>query len=140
VGYKLFRAQIAVLINALIWVFILGRGGTLLPSPLRAVGLWVMFSTLNLHRLGAALLRASWAEHRAAGLRRQIVSTTLFAIVLACVGYSLFLNRVHLAEAAGASAFFGAVLNAISAPPASVALYPFRAVIAPVFAASVPEW
>ncbi len=29
IGYKLFRAQIAVLINALIWVFVLRRGGTI---------------------------------------------------------------------------------------------------------------
>ena len=54
IGYKLFRAQIAVLINSLIWVFVLRRGGTILPSPLRAISLWVLFSTLNLHRLGAA--------------------------------------------------------------------------------------
>ena len=32
IGYKLFRAQIAVLINALIWVFVLRRGGGPLPA------------------------------------------------------------------------------------------------------------
>src|SRR5439155_21876834 len=50
IGYKLYRAQIAVMFNALIWVFVLRRGGNFLPSPLRAIGIWALFSTLNLHR------------------------------------------------------------------------------------------
>src|SRR6185369_4419738 len=66
-GYKLFRAQIAVLLNALIWVFILRRGGTALHPVLRAISLWLLFSALNLHRLAAALVRSSWREHGAAG-------------------------------------------------------------------------
>ncbi|MEO6877179.1 MAG: putative ABC exporter domain-containing protein, partial [Gemmatimonadaceae bacterium] len=79
IKYKLFRAQITVLLNALVWVFLLRRGGTLLPSPLRAVGLWVLFSVLNLHRLGAALVRSSWREHGTAGARRHWASIVVFA-------------------------------------------------------------
>jgi ABC-2 type transport system permease protein len=140
IGYKLFRAQIVVLINALIWVFIIRRGGTALPSPLRAVGLWVMFSTLNLHRLGAALVRASWSEHRAAGARRHAISIALLGVVVAAVAYSLFLARQQLLAASGPSAMFGAALDALAIPPASVAMYPFRAVIAPTFARSIADW
>ena len=33
------------------------------------ISLWALFSTLNLHRLGAALVRSSWREHGGAGAR-----------------------------------------------------------------------
>ena len=84
IGYKLFRAQIAVLINSLIWVFVLRRGGTILPSPLRAISLWVLFSTLNLHRLGAALVRSSWREHGGIGAKRNRWSIFVFALIADC--------------------------------------------------------
>ena len=56
IRYKLFRAQIVVLLNALIWVFVLRKGGGPLPSFYRAISLWILFSTLSLHRLGAEAL------------------------------------------------------------------------------------
>jgi len=139
-AYKLFRAQIMVLINALIWVFILRRGGTELPSLLRALGLWVMFSTLNLHRLGAALVRASWTEHRAAALRKHAISIALFGILCFCVLYSLVQDRHRLLAAVGPMETFNVMLDAVAKPPASYALYPFRAVITPTFAKTVAEW
>jgi hypothetical protein len=139
-AYKLFRAQIMVLINALIWVFILRRGGTELPSLLRALGLWVMFSTLNLHRLGAALVRASWTEHRAAGVRKHAISIVLFVLLCLAVLYSLFEDRHRLLAAVGPMETFTVMLDAVAKPPASYALYPFRAVITPTFAKTVAEW
>ena len=139
-GYKLFRSQIIVLINALIWVFILRRGDTGLPSLFRAVGLWVMFSTLNLHRLGAALVRASWTEHRAAGVRAHAISAVLFALLVGSVIYSLFVQRQQLMTAPGPIETFTVVLDAMASVPASYALFPFHAVIAPTFAHSVAEW
>src|SRR5205085_1044679 len=86
IGYKLFRAQIAVLINALIWVFVLRRGGTALNPMLRALSLWMMFSTLNLHRLGSALVRSSWREHGRSGIRRHRWSILAFAAVGVGIG------------------------------------------------------
>jgi hypothetical protein len=139
-AYKLFRAQVLVLINALIWVFILRRGGTELPSGMRAFGLWVMFSTLNLHRLGAALVHSSWAEHRAAGFRRHALSVVLFAGLVFAVIYSLVMDRRALMAAPGPIETFTVVLDALAKPPASVALYPFLAVITPTFAHSTAEW
>jgi hypothetical protein len=139
-GYKLFRSQIVVLINALIWVFILRRGDTGLASLPRAAGLWVMFTTLNLHRLGAALVRASWSEHRRAGVRAHAISVVLFALVVGSVIYSLFVERQRLIDAPGPIETFTAVLDAMAMVPARYALYPFHAVIAPTFAHSVAEW
>ena len=77
IGYKLTRAQMAVIINVLIWVFILRRGGTVLPAAMRALAIWVLFSTLNLHRLGAALVRAGAGQAAEAALPVIVIATLL---------------------------------------------------------------
>lgn len=140
IAYKLFRAQFAVLFNALIWVFVLRRGGTELPSPLRAISLWVLFSTLNLHRLGAALVRSSWREHGAAGVRRHRASIVVFVAVGGAILAGLIGARHELWSGQGAGAFFTALGRVLATPPAFWGLYPFHLVVAPTFAHSVTEW
>lgn len=139
-GYKLFRAQIAVLINSLIWVFLLRRGGSSLPGVLRATAVWTLFSTLNLHRLGAALVRTSWREHAGAGLRRHWVSTAAFIFVGVAVLAGVAQHWHELVSAFGAGAFFTALGQALANPPASWGLFPFHLVVAPTFAHTVGEW
>jgi ABC-2 type transport system permease protein len=139
-GYKLFRSQIAVLVNSLIWVFVLRRGGSLLPGGLRAIAVWTLFSTLNLHRLGAALVRASWREHAGAGLRRHRVSIAAFVLVGLAVAGGIVQHRRELMTAFGAGGFFTALGDALASPPASWGLFPFHLVVAPTFAHSVREW
>jgi hypothetical protein len=140
IRYKLFRAQIVVSINALIWVFVLRRGGGPLPPILRAVSLWALFSTLNLHRLGAALVRSSWREHGTTGARRHRWSIAAFALIGAAVAANLIAHRAALANASGVGDFFAALASALASGPAVWALLPFHAVIAPTFAATIPEW
>lgn len=140
IGYKLFRAQIAVLINALIWVFVLRRGGTALHPLLRAMGLWMLFSTLNLHRLGAAIVRSSWREHGRTGVRRHRWSILAFGIVGAGIIVSLWQHRTGLRLGAGPGAFFSSLGLALSTPPASWVLTPFHLIVAPTFARNVTEW
>jgi hypothetical protein len=139
-GYKLFRAQIAVLINSLIWVFVLRRGGSSLPGLLRALAIWTFFSTLNLHRLGAALVRTSWREHARAGLRRHAWSIAAFVLVGLAVLSGLVQHRQELLPAFGSSAFFTALGRALASPPASWGLYPFHLVVAPTFAHTFGDW
>ena len=140
IGYKLFRAQIAVLINSLIWVFVLRRGGTILPSPLRAISLWVLFSTLNLHRLGAALVRSSWREHGGIGARRHRWSIFIFALIAIALIAGLIDGRRALIDAPDAGSFFTALGRTLASAPAIWGLYPFHLVVAPTFARSVAEW
>jgi ABC-2 type transport system permease protein len=140
IGYKLFRAQIAVLINALIWVFVLRRGGTALPPLLRAVSLWALFSTLNMHRLGAALVRSSWREHGGAGLKRNRWAALVFAVVGVALVWSLVEHRDSLAMSEGPGPFFRGLGSAFASAPASWALFPFHLVVAPTFAESAAEW
>ncbi|HEY9227062.1 MAG TPA: putative ABC exporter domain-containing protein [Gemmatimonadaceae bacterium] len=140
IGYKLFRAQIAVLINALIWVFVLRRGGSALHPMLRAISLWVLFSTLNLHRLGAALVRSSLREHGAPGVRRNRWSTIAFGVLGLALLVGLSNHREQLTAGQGIGHFFTALGAALAAPPASWALYPFHLVVAPTFAQTAAAW
>src|SRR5204862_2957904 len=55
IGFKLFRSQLVILFNAVIWVFVLRRSGSVLAAPLRFLATWMLFTNLSLHRLGAAV-------------------------------------------------------------------------------------
>ena len=81
IGYKLFRAQLTILINAAIFIFLLRRGVGFLPSGYRAISLWVLFTTLNFHRIGAALVRASWVEHQRHAFRRNLLPTLVLLTI-----------------------------------------------------------
>jgi hypothetical protein len=139
-GYKLYRAQVAVLINTLLWVFLLRRGNAHLPAVARALGIWVLFSTLNLHRLAAALVQSSWKEHGRAGIRRTIWSIAFFAFVIVTIVAGLVQNRTALTNTDDIGGFFLALTDVLSRAPASWGLYPFHIVIAPSFAMTVSEW
>ena len=111
IGHKLCRAQVAVLINAAIWVCVRRRGGNFLPSPLRAVGVWVLFSTLNLHRLGAALVQSSLKEHGRAAAKRNWWSIALFGFVGAALVSGVVVNRRELLYKPEIGEFFISVFH-----------------------------
>ena len=138
--YKLLRAQVGVLVNALIWVFVLRRGGTALPSPLRALSLWVLFSTLNLHRLGAALIWSAWREHGRAGFRRNRGAIVVCAALVGMLLAGLVAHRAEFAAAGRPGEFFGALGHVLATAPASIALYPMHLMVAPAFASSIGAW
>jgi hypothetical protein len=139
-GYKLYRAQVAVLINTLVWVFLLRRGNVHLPSAARALGIWVLFSTLNLHRLAAALVQSSWKEHGRVGFIRNIWSFAFFAFVVVTIIAGLVQGRAALSNADDVGGFFLALTNVLGRAPASWGLYPFHLVVAPSFAMTFGEW
>ena len=138
--YKLARSQIVILFNALIWVFILRRGGAALPAPLSAIGFWVLFTTLSCHRLAAALVRASSWEHGLRGVRRNWIPITVSAAIVVTIGWELFNGRHRFAGATYPEGFFATFASILSALPARIALYPFRAMLAPSFAHSPADW
>jgi ABC-2 type transport system permease protein len=139
-AYKLYRAQVAVLVNSLVWVFLLRRGNAHLPSYARALGIWVMFSTLNLHRLAAALVQSSWREHGRVGLKRNIWSIAFFVFVAATILVGLFQARQQLTGVDDMGGFFLALTDVLSRAPASWGLWPFHIVVAPTFAMTVRAW
>jgi ABC-2 type transport system permease protein len=141
VHFKLARLQVLIVLNVAIWTFLLG-GPRGLPVFQRAAALWVLLSTIALHRTGAALVRRSVAEHGTAGLRRRAVSLVLALVALAGAVSGLVAALPALATLGtdGGPALVRAADAAAAAPLASVLLAPFRLLVAPLTAPDSGGW
>ena len=134
VQFKLVRAQLVILVNILIWSVLLRRGGGGDLLLLRPVALWVLFSTMQMHRLGATLVRASAAEHGGAGLRRGLPGIAIVVALAATVAWT----GVRAWPDGGVTVeALGAWLERVREAPA---LLPFRLAVAPVFATDAAAW
>jgi hypothetical protein len=60
VRWKLWRAQVGILLNTVIWTVLLRGGGGEPAAWRRAGALWVLLSVVFLHRTGAALATGGW--------------------------------------------------------------------------------
>ena len=143
IGYKLFRAQLTILINAAIFIFLMRRGVGYLPSGYRAISLWMLFTTLNFHRVGAALVRTSWIEHKRHAFRQNLIPTLVLATVMVGVLVAAFDGWPAVMAVYRASGFFesiGAARGVIESAPAKYVLWPVHALVTPVFAMTVAEW
>jgi Putative ABC exporter len=138
--YKIVRGQLPLLFNVLIWVLLLDAGRTGIPFWARAAALWLLFATIFLHRLGSSLVRTAWAEHGAAGVRRNVLSLTVFAVIVVGVAASLVGHVAALRAAAGLSDRVAVLNSALAQLPARVVLWPFSALLAPLFANSLELW
>jgi len=139
-SYKLFRAQLVIFLNAVIWVFLLRRSGSVLAAPLRLLGTWMLFTNLSLHRLGAALVRTSLVEHGRAGLRRQAPAIVFGS--LAAVAVLLILRDAvpSIRAAQSGQALAQAIEGAASSTPAMLLLFVPRVIVGPSFAQTGGEW
>ena len=140
IAFKLFRSQLVILFNAVIWVFVLRRSGSVLAAPLRFIGTWMLFSNLTLHRLGAALVRTSLVEHGRAGIRRHLPAL-LLGTGSALAVFLILRDAVPAIRAArGAGDVTRAIEHAADLPAARVLLFLPRLMVAPSFAQSSAEW
>ncbi len=139
---KLVRMQIAILLNTLIFSVLLRGGGSSLEGWQRGLSLWMLFSTLALHRLGASIVHANAMEHVGKARRRLIVPLIVFGVVLVAVTYGVVTAwpMLRVASLSGIKALLLAVTDALRAPVPSAALWPVRAVLEPVFLGSGAKW
>ncbi|MEO8622301.1 MAG: putative ABC exporter domain-containing protein [bacterium] len=134
--YKLIRAQTAVLTTSILWLIIFHRSGS---GTARVVSSWIFLTTLSMHRLGVALLRASQAEHGAKGLRRHWLPITIFTTVVGVVVYELYAARTRFATAALGD-LGQVIVSEFSTGPLNWVLYPFRVAVAPMFTHATAAW
>jgi hypothetical protein len=140
IRWKLFRSQVLILINTLIWILVTRRTRTPLPIPLYVVSLWVLFTTLSLHRLGASLTRAGVLIHWKTGLRRLGLP-----LLLALTGIVLLIVPIvrrwpELDSHCCGVGFWSLLKSVLDQPPASIVFFAFRLVMTPVSAATVAQW
>lgn len=143
IRFKLARVQVVLLVSALLSSLLARRTGLgIAPSLLRAVAFWVCYGTLYLHRLGAALTRATLAERGSAGRWRR--TALVLAVVLAVGIPCLFVIRqwpfLSLGWQLGLPAFLTALGQVVDQPAVAVLLWPIRALLRPTVAPNLAEW
>jgi hypothetical protein len=139
VTYKIARTQLAILTTSIVWTIIFRQGSTPALALTHVVSYWVFLSTLNLNRLGVALIRSSSGAHGLRGAGRHWLPIALFTVVVAMVVVPIFGVRGQLA----ASRMHGVgdiLAGALASTSASVALFPFQLLLAPLGAAPGLAW
>ena len=142
IQFKLLHNQLLILFNALLWTLILSRERFGVSSLLRVIAIWVLLTTLSLHRLGASFVRTSLAEHGRFGARHRIVSLVVLGLVLVTVMWSIADALPGLVAARGDDPrhFLIALRDAANGPVPSVLTYPFRVLVRPLAAHSTTDW
>jgi ABC-2 type transport system permease protein len=140
VHFKLLRTQLVILFNTVLWTLLLSRERLGVSTWLRAASVWIILTTLSLHRLGASFVRTSLSEHGGAGARRRVVSLLLVAAF--AIADALAALQARPALSAGWDQGIGSFLSALAAvaegPIPTALLAPFRLLVAPL-AATTPE-
>ncbi len=128
---KLLRLQATMLGNALLWTALTSGGLDWATLARRALAFWVVLTTLQLHRIGAARVRSVAAIHPS--IRRAV---GLFGIALVA------LVPVVLSGAISTSApdLAGFLNQLASHPVARAILWPFVVVLRPLAASTAAEW
>ena len=142
IQYKLLRSQFVIMFNVLLWTVLLSRGWAGAEPWRRAGAIWILLTTLSLHRLGVALLRGSLLEHGRAAIRARAVTLTLVVVVAIAV----LVDVVQAAPAMGAAwdlglkEFLAAAHGVAVRPVPAALLFPGRLLVRPMLAPSWADW
>jgi hypothetical protein len=138
VGYKVLRAQMAVLFTVVLWAVLLRRSSQDIVWPLRIVSVWIFFTTTSLHRTGAQLVRAGWAVRGAHAKVRYWVPALVIIAIIGGVAISagLAYDGIMAGFQASARQGFAAIAHAFDSGPAVVVLWPIQAMVRPMIAAT----
>lgn len=139
---KLLRMQLAIFVNTIIFSVIFRGNATQLATWERALGFWMLFSTLAMHRVGASIVRTSAFEHGQAGRRRMLVPFAVFATLIGAVLYGLVvaIPALRVASAGGIKPLALAFTRALQAPVPDAALAPVQLLLDPIMRAGSAPW
>ena len=142
IQFKLLRSQLLILFNALLWTLILSRERFGVSAWLRVISIWLILTTLSLHRLGASFVRTSLAEHGRLALRHRMVSLIVLGLVLIALTWSVAeeLPGIIVTRHRGLHSLLGALAQAAQHPMARAVTYPFRIMMRPLATHTVGEW
>lgn len=138
VELKLLQAQLAIALSTAIWMVLLGGGGGFLWRS--GVALWVLFTTMHLHRVGASLVRASAGGHGVAGARRNRWALIIFVAAVSAAVWSVVTALPDLRAAAAGGDLLAALEGVLRGRVMMTVLLPFRLILAPLFTATLLEW
>lgn len=138
IDYSLLKSQVGVMFSSLMISFFGLRHAA--PSFLFAwIGVWIAFSTLQLHVMASGIVRANLLRHGRAGLRHARGFLLLLGALAAMVAaWALFWLRPPAAAEMDDPARLAAYLAEMSAAgPMAILLWPGRALSGMILA---PSW
>jgi ABC-2 type transport system permease protein len=149
---RLLSVQVFLFIQVVLWTVFLRRSTGDLPALCRAIGLWLLFTTVSLHRLGATLART----HAPDVPRRTPVARSIALVFLAVLAFAvaravpealdLWKSKLAIGVTTNAQvvdrllATRLAIQSVLNDPLVGVLTWPIRAATAPAFAASLSAW
>ncbi|HEY6107806.1 MAG TPA: putative ABC exporter domain-containing protein [Gemmatimonadales bacterium] len=138
IQFRLLRTQVPLLISAAFSVLIFSRARFGAQVPLRIVGLWLVYLTLQLHAAGAALVRGSLSLQGVTGLRRRVVTLGAIAALLGglWLGVRASLPGVLAAWSEDSGAGAAELVRALHHGVLGVVLWPLFALKGPLLAAT----
>jgi putative ABC exporter len=142
IQFKLLHSQLLILFNALLWTLILSHERFGVSPWLRVISIWVLLTTLSLHRLGASFVRTSLSQHGRLGARHRVVSLIIVGLVVIALTWSVAdaLPRIVAAGSDDFHRFLGAVVEAAGRPLPSALTSPFRILVRPLTAHTIADW
>jgi hypothetical protein len=142
IQFRLLRTQIPLLISAAFSVLIFSRGHFDARLPLRILGLWVMYLTLQLHTAGAAMVRGSLTQQGLTGIQRRLITLGVLAALLLglWLGLRASLPGIVAAWRDDADAGAAELARALRHGILGVVLWPLFALKGPLLAASVTQF
>ena len=138
-GYKLARSQIGIVANALLWALFFGWSGGGLAAWRAFPAAWVLLTTLQLHHLGATLVRAPAGTQDRRRWPVELVAGLLAAAVAGIAAAEIW-PVVRAALGGGSDRIVPALERAFDRPALRWGLAPFRAVLAPLVAPTFVAW
>ena len=138
--FKLVRSQVSVLFTVFFLTIIFHGTNGLEGALLRAVGYWIILSTINLHLLGSSFARTILLDHGLTLWRRRLLVLALVG-VLAAVAVPWVRATVPLpgdGDWRSPATFERYVGRVARSAPAVVLLAPFRAVARPFLVSDQP--
>ena len=142
IQFRLLRIQVPLLISAAFSVLIFSRGHFDARLPLRILGLWVMYLTLQLHTAGAAMVRGSLTQQGMTGVQRRLITFAVIAALLVglWLGLRAALPGIVAAWRDDAEAGAAELARALHHGVLGVVLWPLFALKGPLLAANVTQF
>jgi len=85
IHFKLLKSQVGILFTTLIFSLLLRHAISGSPAWIRAVGWWLVFSTMNLHFIGASFARTMLLDRGISNWKRRIIVLALAALAIGAV-------------------------------------------------------
>ena len=143
IHFKLLKSQTVIFFSA-IFMTLIGRSWGGGNPVIRALGWWIVFSTLNLHSLGSSFARTRLMDRGLSNWLRRILVLGTVGIMAAGIILWLHYSMPPPPPMAGGTTDFsrlGRYANEIlHSGPLPYVLFPFRLVVAPCFAANAGQF